>query len=48
MLKDAGVIIEPLRFSKAMAEHSRSAPSSAKRAAVTTVAGGMTKKSKQR
>lgn len=48
VLKDAGVIIEPIRFSKAMAEHDEQMPKSAKRAAVTTVAGGMPKKSKKK
>ncbi|KAL4441441.1 hypothetical protein ABPG77_001945 [Micractinium sp. CCAP 211/92] len=48
VLKDPGVIIEPIRFSKAMAEHDEQMPKSAKRAAVTTVAGGMPKKSKKK
>ncbi|PSC76740.1 U3 small nucleolar RNA-associated 14-like protein A isoform A [Micractinium conductrix] len=46
VIKDAGVIIEPIRFSKAMAQHDEQAPKSTKRAAVTTIAGGMPKKSR--
>ncbi|KAI3427018.1 hypothetical protein D9Q98_006960 [Chlorella vulgaris] len=46
LLKDAGVIIEPIRFSKAMAHHDEQAAK--KRAPVTTIAGGMPKRSKQR
>lgn len=46
--KDAGVIIEPIRFSKAMAQHGEQAGKNAKRAPVTVVAGGMPKKSRKR
>lgn len=47
VLKDAGVIIEPIRFSKHMAQHDEQVGKNAKRAAVTTVAGGMPKKSRR-
>lgn len=48
VIKDAGVIIQPVRFSKAVAEHSGKAGSGSKRAAVQTVAGGMPKRAKQK
>ena len=46
IVKDAGVIIQPMRFSAAMAEHAKHAESGSKRAAVLTVEGGMPKKAK--
>jgi U3 small nucleolar RNA-associated protein 14 len=48
VLKDAGVIIEPIRYSAAVAEHEGKAGKGAKRAAVLTVAGGMPKRSKKK
>jgi hypothetical protein len=47
VLKDAGVIIEPIRYSKAAAEHAQQAPTRSKRAAVSTVAGGMARRAKK-
>ena len=46
VLKDAGVIIEPARFSAAGAEHGARAPKGSRKAAVITVAGGMPKRAK--
>jgi U3 small nucleolar RNA-associated protein 14 len=48
VLKDAGVIIEPIRYSKHLAEehHGSRPPKASKRPAVSTVAGGMPKRSK--
>ena len=49
VLKDAGVIIEPIRYSKHIAEEHHGggkAVKASKRPAVATVAGGMPKRSK--
>lgn len=46
VLKDAGVIIEPIRFSQHAAEAASSQPKATKRPAVATIAGGMPKRSK--
>lgn len=47
VLKDAGVIIEPIRFSKHLAENEfRHQPKEGKRAAVNTISGGMPKRNK--
>ena len=48
VVKDAGVVIHPIRYSQAMAEHAEHAEKGAKRAPVTVVAGGMGVKSKKR
>eukprot|EP00887_Chlorella_sp_A99_P001155 scaffold14.g1155.t1 len=47
ILKDAGVIIEPIRFSKAVAEYDDAPAKASKRPAVVTVAGGMPKRAKK-
>lgn len=46
VVKDAGVIIQPVRFSAAMAEHAKEEVRSSKRPAVLTVEGGMPKRAK--
>ena len=46
VVKDAGVIIQPVRFSAAMAEHAKQGETGSKRPGVLTVEGGMPKKQK--
>ena len=46
VVKDAGVIIQPVRFSAAMAEHAKEESRSTKRPGVLTVEGGMPKRAK--
>jgi len=48
VIKDAGVVIQPIRYSAAMADHSSKASSGAKRAPVCTIAGGMPRRAKKR